>query len=550
MGFMRPKAQAAPEPVDPGESMGEYLFGQGFKNYQGVTDPELQERLIGAEETYRPRYAALELQDIATAARGIGDPTQTAEYRALQSELDSLRSIEGGVSDEQAMQIAKSAAGRPPSEYKTVIGKKSSYGRGGSSRSKVRNKNYEKEKRDYDNKVKEISTSLSGNREARISSIESQLSSLSAQGGTPGLFDLLEEQSQRAGKLQRSESEKQRASDVGALQEYAPQVVEAYRQADPYSTELADMASARASEDLGLASKGKEMMGAKIQGASEAEKKLLESGAKLSDLSPTQQESILRKSGIELSDLSPTEQEALLNKRGTEFLESTGELTALEKRRVEQQSRAGSLSRGREMDQSGLYDEVQSRMSEELNKRDREIALGSGLFNQGAAMRNQRVGLGASLLGQESGMSQSRIGLGGQFLGAGESLAAQRRAEQMQKQQFGAGLIGQEAAIGGQRLGQAFGMQRGMAGDVGMTLLGRPTQSIGLGGQVLGQSQGLAAGPMGPQLFDPNVGINMALQQRGQDMSLMGANAQAKATQTAGMYSALGQIGGGYAGTL
>jgi hypothetical protein len=93
-------------------------------------------------------------------------------------------------------------------------------------------------------------------------------------------------------------------------------------------------------------------------------------------------------------------------------------------------------------------------------------------------------------------------------------------------------------------------MQRGMAGDVGMTLLGRPTQSIGLGGQVLGQSQGLAAGPMGPQLFDPNVGINMALQQRGQDMSLMGANAQAKAAQTAGMYSALGSIGGGYASTL
>ena len=455
---------SAPPPIDPGKSMGEYLFGQGFNNYQGVTDPELQERLIGAEETYRPRYAALELQDIATAARGIGDPTQTAEYRALQSELDSLRSIEGGVSDEQAMQIAKSAAGRPPSEYKTVIGKKSSYGRGGSSRSKVRNKNYEKEKRDYDNKVKEISTSLSGNREARISSIESQLSSLSAQGGTPGLFDLLEEQSQRAGKLQRSESEQQRAADVGALEEYAPQVVEAYRQADPRSAELADLASQKAKEGLGLEEAGQELLGG-------------------------------------------SEQEDLLSKRGMELAASTGELTPLEKRRLEQQSRAGSLARGREMDSSSIYDEAQSRMAEELNKRDREIALGSGLLGQQAGMRSQRMGLGA-------------------------------------------GLIGQEAAIGGQRLGQAFGMQRGMAGDVGMTLLGRPTQSIGLGGQVLGQSQGLAAGPMGPQLFDPNVGINMALQQRGQDMSLMGANAQAKATQTAGMYSALGQIGGGYAGTL
>ena len=76
------------------------------------------------------------------------------------------------------------------------------------------------------------------------------------------------------------------------------------------------------------------------------------------------------------------------------------------------------------------------------------------------------------------------------------------------------------------------------------------TQSIGLGGQLLGQSQGLAAGPMGPQLFDPNVGINMALQQRGQDMSLMGINQQAKAAHSAGIMSAIGQIGGSYAGTF
>jgi hypothetical protein len=89
-----------------------------------------------------------------------------------------------------------------------------------------------------------------------------------------------------------------------------------------------------------------------------------------------------------------------------------------------------------------------------------------------------------------------------------------------------------------------------MAGDVGMTLLGRPTQSIGLGGQLLGQSQGLAAGPMGPQLFDPNVGINMALQQRGQDMSLMGINQQGKAQFAAARMGMLGSIGKGYAGTF
>jgi len=88
-------------------------------------------------------------------------------------------------------------------------------------------------------------------------------------------------------------------------------------------------------------------------------------------------------------------------------------------------------------------------------------------------------------------------------------------------------------------------MNRQLAGDVGMTILGRPSQSIGLGSQVLGQAQQGAAGPMGPQLFDPNVGINMALQQRGQDVTFQGMQAQAKAAGQAGVMGAVGGIAQG-----
>jgi hypothetical protein len=56
---------------------------------------------------------------------------------------------------------------------------------------------------------------------------------------------------------------------------------------------------------------------------------------------------------------------------------------------------------------------------------------------------------------------------------------------------------------------------------------------------------------MGPQLFDPNVGINMALQQRGQDINYQGAMAQANASRSAGksgMFgNILGSLAGGYA---
>jgi hypothetical protein len=80
----------APDPIDPGESMGEYLFGKDFQKYQGVTDPRLQEKLIGAEAMYRPRYTALELADIATMARGLeGGPN--LERQALETELEALR---------------------------------------------------------------------------------------------------------------------------------------------------------------------------------------------------------------------------------------------------------------------------------------------------------------------------------------------------------------------------------------------------------------------------------------------------------------------------
>ena len=40
----------------------------------------------------------------------------------------------------------------------------------------------------------------------------------------------------------------QRKDDVAALEEFAPQVVEAYRAADPYSTGLADKQTAMAND--------------------------------------------------------------------------------------------------------------------------------------------------------------------------------------------------------------------------------------------------------------------------------------------------------------
>ena len=278
-----------PPPIDPGQSMGKYLFGQDFESYGGITDPALQRRLLASEEEFRPQYAALELKDIQTFAQGTED--------------------------------------------------------------------------------------------------------------TPGLFDLLEESGRRAGEIQRQSLAEQRASDVAALREFSPQIVEAYRMADPTSARLADLQAAQA-ERL--------------------------------------------------------------------FAEAEGPLSPERKRMAEQSARAGSLSRGRIGDESSVASEILGR----------------------------------------------------------EKFRAALREEARQAGQLG------------------FGQSRALAGDIGSVLLGRPSSALGLGQNVLGQAQGQAAAPIGPQLFDPNVGVNLALAQRGQDIEYESAMAQAEAAVIGGALSGLGSAAG------
>ena len=374
-----------PEAIDPGESMGQYLFGKNFKNYGGITDSRLQNRLISAERKYRPQYTALELADIGVMAQGIEGGTPNPEYQQLQAQLAGLEA--GAAVDASSGTQSSKALEQAAME---MFPDQGYHGSRGPAPDTVRaiNKN---------NKVQASKRAAfiraggnsAADRAAKIAQVKAQLRQTPATlDGTPGLFDLLEEQTTRAGALQREQLGLQRESDVGALQRFAPQVVEAYRDADPYSTEIAESMSRKA----------------------------------------------------------------------------MGQLTPEEERNVQQRSRQASLSRGR--------------------------------------------------------------------IGDSSSIAAEALGRSDYTSQFAQ---------------PAFAMNRQLAGDVGMTILGRPSSSIALGGSMLGQAQQGAAGPMGPQLFDPNVGINMALQQRGQDVTFAGMQAQADAAKSAGMMGAAGSLLGGMA---
>ena len=343
----------APKPIDPGKSMGQYLFGKKeFKSAQGVTDPLLQGRLLESEATFRPLYTALELADIQTMAQGRTEEVANPAYEGVQRNISSL--------DRDLAEVDESG--------RNVL-------RGG------KRKKAEERKRQLEKNLEQLSPTLAPQA---------------------GLFDLLEDQSRRAGDLQREQLQLQRESDVGALQEFAPQVVEAYRGADPYSTGLAEQQTAMAG-DLYQRAQG---------------------------LNPEQQ------------------------------------------RLVDQQALGMAQRQGRISDQSAIA---------------------------------------------------------GQLMGREQYLSGLRR----------------EAAGMGQ---QAFNQNRLLAGDIGNTILGRASSAITLGGQSLSSAQRGAEGQMGPQLFDANAGYNAALQQRGQDMTFQGMQAQADAASGAGAMGAAGNIIGSVAG--
>ena len=522
----------APDPVNPADAQGEFLFGRNFGSFQGVTDPRLQQRLLGAEATFRPQYTALELGDIETMARGVKAGQANPRYQQLQDEIASLES------EKTLKQVEAEARKRHPNPTKGTGKQKKA--------ARLRREAYIRENRPSREEERD--------RNKNIARLKSELKSTSkTQKGTPGLFDLLEESSQRAFDLQSQQLGQQRAADVAALRRFAPQVVEAYRDADPESTRLAEMASRRAGRETGLGARGEALLGSRVQSASAAERALQRRG--MSDVNARREaasaaERQLQKMGMTLGDLSPTEQEALISARGTEFIQSTGELSPLEQRRVQQSARQASLARGRELGQGALAQEIANRFAEESGKREREIALGSQLLGQEASLRGARLGQGAGMLTQSEALAAQRRAeqlqrqqFGASTLGMTEDMAARRRAEQLQRMQLGAGFIGQEEGIQSGRFGQAFGMNRALAGDAGNIILGRPSAAIGLGQQTLGQAQAGAAGPMGPQLFDPNVGINLAMQNQANQFGLLGAQAQADASRSAGLMGAAGSIG-------
>ena len=495
-----------PPPIDPGQAMGEYLFGSDFQSYGGVTDPALQNRLLQAEAQYRPQYTALELADQEAALFGLGDQEGLLAMQGRAAEI-------AGQQDTAQKQREMDQLKQFGPEYTAAV------------------------------------------RAADPESFE-------AAQATRALADTFAED--RAGVMDA----------VGDIEDFTARAETAF---DEDIAGFRDAQAGFQQDQQGFRDQAKSFQAEADRLGADVEN-LDPRVDMLSQLSADEAQRLASEASVD--DPRLTKLQALQQKQAeTLYSESEGKLSAERAREADQAARMAGAARGRVGDASTMAQELLGRESTRSGLRAEARSAG-GLASQQqgmiASQRSQRardaMAAGQLGFGMQQGaeamrqgrrgqaMQMSKLGLqSGQLgLAAGQQgLAAGRSAMQGTQAGVSAGLQGRQMGLGARRLGsqlgqaqqgalgQAFNQFRATGGDPTAFLFGRPSLSGSLGTQAYGQAFNLAAQQQGPQLFDPNAGFNAAMQQRSQDMSLLGAQAQANANQSSGLMGMMGSVLGG-----
>jgi hypothetical protein len=213
-------------------------------------------------------------------------------------------------------------------------------------------------------------------------------------------------------------------------------------------------------------------------------------------------------------------------------------------------------------------------LGREFGMGQQRLSTASGLYGQDMQRASQNAAMQqqARLANQQSGLTTQGMNLqAGQaglsaLMGLGEmdqrAALANQQARLQQQGQGIQGLMGL-GQLQQQRLGQErgfaldlVGAQQRVASDPFQAILGRPSTAPGMGQASTQYAGSMASQPMGPNLFDPNAGINLALQQNqnmanyqssifGSQAALAGAQAQAKGAMMGGLFQGLGSLAGG-----
>lgn len=444
-----------------------------------------------------------------------------------------------------------------------------------------------------------------------------------------GLTKIKQEQAQVEGDIQRDQKALTTVANLGLVQDNLGAFTQAIRDADPASRDLAIQATERAGQgQTRIGQRGEELIGRGVRDASVEEQAIRDAGMRrinaplaqagvaeqailgsgLANIDAVSQPGVaeqallgigqananaalrqasqaeqrLNEVGMSLTDLSPTEQEAMLGSQAMKFLQSTGELSPLEKIRTTRAARQASIARGRGMDQSSIFNELLARVAEESDKQEDQIRLGMDLAESQSKLRLDRFGegrnfltdaddladsrrqevldrqeqsisafanagtlagnravtdlnrqkFGADALTQASNFEQRRIEnqredetLGANFLGQSAGLETGRIGEDIRATTLGANLLTQDENIQNQRLQSAFDMNRNLAADPMQTIIGQNPDTTGRAMQTTAAGA-VQQGLQGLNFIDLNAATNTVLANQQNATQAAAANAQ------------------------
>jgi len=518
----------APAPIDPGKSALDYM--------NAMADPALQERILQSEQTYRPQYAALNLADLNSYLRGTGGQPGALEQSRIATE------------SQNANQIAALSAQRGAD-----IADVEQYGTRASDAFLNANPQLRASL--------ERADALAGPQQNQFSNL------LSAQ---------LRQQQPR---------ENIYAQQVGAAQMGGPQQVQAAQLGGPQQINAALM-NARGVNAAGI---GQSALGAGLQQggmdqlyASQGEQGLNQAGLEIlnrrAGASPLQVRNAIQQARIasqargRSGDMSSMYGEVgarlsadldlenrnlglgsqLLNQgfgMGQQRLGMAGNIYGQDLSRS--QANASMQQQAALANQQAFLSSGQANQQAQMQAQlaNQQAGLNVGQSNQQALMQsqlaNQQAGLTVGQANQQA-MMQSQLANQQANLGASES----NRANAQQQYQNYIQNLGQGSQLFNQGLAADRGYAMGLVGarqatasDPFQAILGRGSNAAQMGMAQQQFAQGMA-GQQGPQLFDPNAGINLALQQNANlgnyNASTYGARAGAQGAIVGGLFQGVG----------
>ena len=554
-----PQAPAAPTPIDPGKSALDYM--------NAMANPELQDKILQSEQIYRPQYAALNLADLNSYLQGTGGQMGALEQSRLATESQTANQI-AALRSQRAGDI-KDVTDLGPAATEAFINAnpqlRASLERADALAGPQQNQ--------YSNLLS-----------AQLASQPSRENIYAQQVGAAQMGGF-----QPVGAAQMGMAQQIRAAQLGGPQQVGYSGINAAgigQSALGLGLQQGGMDQLYASQgEQGLNQAGLEILNRKT-GASAMQTRNAIQQARIAsqargrsgDMGSTYDEIGARLSAdLDLEGRNLGLGSQLLNQgfgMGQQRLGMAGNIYGQDLNRS--QSNASMQQQAALANQQALMNAQQLNQAAGINvgQSNQQALMQSQLANQQAGLTvgqaNQQALMNAQQLNQQAGltvgqanqqaMMQAQLANQQANLGASES----NRANAQQQYQNYIQNLGQGSQLFNQGLAADRGYAMGLVGarqstasDPFQAILGRPSNAAQMGMAQQQFAQGMA-GQQGPQLFDPNAGINLALGQNanlsnynaniyGAQAGFAGAQAQAQGAMIGGLASGLGALGGGFA---